>query len=314
MTTSLRLVRRAFTLIELLVVIAIIGVLIGLLLPAVQKVREAANRTKCQNNLKQLGLAAHNCQVTHGNLPPAHGRFPTATTAGRFGSLFFHLLPFVEQDSLYQQSWTTTGPYGTAPCNFIPPGYYCGTIGQVSAPRVFVCPSDPSIASGGFTSATFPNWGYWTATSYAGNWQVFGNNGTTPPMAWQNYPDLGKSFLDGTTNTILFAEKYTTARGSLNGQDAWENGLNNFIAVFAVTIPYQNYSSDGSFAPPPAMFQVQPNPYQTVCDGRLASTPHPAMNACFGDGSVRTLAASIDPNTVWWPLLTPSGGETLPEF
>jgi prepilin-type processing-associated H-X9-DG protein len=177
-----------------------------------------------------------------------------------------------------------------------------------------MCPTDPSIVNGGFSGCTSPNWGYWTATSYAGNWQVFGNNGTTSPQAWQNYPELNRTFADGTSNTILLAEKYTTARGNLNGQDAWENGLNNFIAAFAVTIPYTNYSSDGGPAPPPAMFQVQPNPYQTACDGRLASTPHAAMNVCFADGSVRTLAGSINPNAVWWALLTPAGGEVLPDY
>src|SRR5438445_11812251 len=107
MLTVRWLKKRAFTLIELLVVIAIIGVLVGLLLPAVQKVREASNRLKCQNNLKQLAIAVHHFESTHGTMPPYQGVYPrfkgsvNVNNTEVYGGWFVHLLPYVEQNNLY---------------------------------------------------------------------------------------------------------------------------------------------------------------------------------------------------------------------
>src|SRR5438445_12408452 len=146
--------RSGFTLIELLVVIAIIGVLISLLLPAVQKVREAANRTECLNNLKQIGLALHNYHDTHKTLP--FGKSPNFV-ASRPGSAPYarwsahsQLLPYIEQDNLYRSidfSWPPETPGMGGVINFMPawqnPARQNADASRTVVP-IYICPSDPA--------------------------------------------------------------------------------------------------------------------------------------------------------------------------
>ncbi|MGL4553594.1 MAG: DUF1559 domain-containing protein, partial [Gemmataceae bacterium] len=178
--------RRAFTLIELLVVIAIIAILIGLLLPAVQKVREAAARMQCSNNLKQLGLAAHNCNDSQGRLPPQAATFGGAY----YGPLFFHLLPYIEQDNVFKTAnWLDTagavGGAGPATATTVNVGVIWPTWSSVNIGnrtwlrqtrvKTYQCPSDSTLGNGLD----------WTPgdSSYAGNFLVFGGvaNLTTAP-------------------------------------------------------------------------------------------------------------------------------------
>jgi prepilin-type N-terminal cleavage/methylation domain-containing protein len=247
--------KRGFTLIELLVVIAIIGILIALLLPAVQKVREAANRAKCSNNLKQLGIAAHAHNDSQQRLPPAYG-WNTATGGrpsvvggqGSFGTVFFQLLPYVEQEPLKNATRKTIAagieehPYHN--------------LALVKAPgqsiKTFVCPSDPSVGSDGLLGLTYSNppgpsndtgTGNWGGCSYAANAQVFARTTPTkyvvsnPPntqvqsggdlTSWFNAPTVSASLQDGTANTILFAEKYGQCKQNsplLDGGSAWGFG------------------------------------------------------------------------------------------
>ncbi len=193
----------AFTLIELLVVIAIIAILIALLVPAVQKIREAASRTQSINNLKQIGLAIHSCHDTYKILPTTRGVFPTAqpdsnqwsgkdVAPSLMGTMHYHLTPFIEQKNVWVQthtdSWRDSANNGRAD-TVIP---------------VYLSPLDPSTQLHGGIAT---DWGNRAQTSYASNWHAFGGGWGED---WQN---PGKAripafFPDGTSNVIAFIERY----------------------------------------------------------------------------------------------------------
>src|SRR5262245_42871015 len=192
---------RGFTLIELLVVIAIIAILIGLLLPAVQKVREAAGRMESGNNLKQIGIAIHNCHDTYNKLPTIRGAFPRQYSQAEgwdnvqriptaFGTMHHFLLPYIEQGAAFKRSdtysWKDTGAGGSADL----------------VVKTYIARNDPSLPADGKT------WFNRGATSYSSNWHAFGGG-------WgQDWQIAGKakmpaSFPDGTSNTIAFLERYS---------------------------------------------------------------------------------------------------------
>ncbi|OWK41926.1 hypothetical protein FRUB_04004 [Fimbriiglobus ruber] len=214
----------------MLVVIAIIAILIGLLLPAVQKVREAASRLTCGNNLKQIGLAVHSYHDANGFLPPAwngysvsmSGRATPATpkTGMLPGTLHFYILPYIEQTALFQLATT---PYGS-----MTPGVYTTSI------KTYLCPSD---ASRGVTQ----NYSNTTAgfTNYSDNLMVFDPN---------KPGQLTTIMVDGTSNTVMFGERYQTCAlnsGSFT-QSLWAQypgGQSSPLAISSLVADQPAYAS-----------------------------------------------------------------------
>lgn len=307
--------RSAYTLIELLVVIAIIAVLIAMLLPAVQKVREAANRTACANNLKQMGLALQAYQSAISRLPPEYGY--TGNDAGDYGTLFFHMLPYCEQTNPFEDAYTAGGPsvtYWGLEFEKLT-GHDLRTSGiEGTFVKVYVCPSDVTAA------LVNPDWG-WSGGSYGGNFRVFGNltgtetvtvsDGVTSPNVanWQGSASIPESFSDGTSTTLLLAEKIGICDtsgvypdGDVGGGNMWTRWdyLDYWQPTFAAFI-----TGAGS------LFQVHPLPYTHggPCNPVLAQSLHTGgMNSCLADGSVRFLSGGMSGSN-WWALCTPAGGD-----
>jgi type II secretory pathway pseudopilin PulG len=294
-------------LIELLVVIAIIAILIGLLLPAVQKVREAAARMQCSNNLKQIGIATHNINDAQHGLPPVaapDGWTPTTLAGAAYNgapyTYFSWLLPYIEQDNIFKAM--TRGP--------VPPGGYCG--GQYfQVIKTYLCPSDPTTAAG-LSQTTYGGANGFAVGNYTANYLVFGNpNASGDTACVQGRSVLPASVPDGLSQTIFFAEAYGSC-GSSGGP--------SFAAASLwadSTLPWRpilcHNSADKSVAhgyAPCFLFQVQPREF-IDCDPSRGQSAHTGgTNVCLGDGSIRFVSAAISVTT-WANACDPRDGNPL---
>jgi prepilin-type N-terminal cleavage/methylation domain-containing protein/prepilin-type processing-associated H-X9-DG protein len=326
--------RRAFTLIELLVVIAIIATLIALLLPAVQKVREAAARTQCQNNLKQIGLALHNYHDANQALPGIG-----QTTATNY-SVIYHTLPFVEQDNLRRL--------------FIPDQplfFFSGTStlnpAQQPAARtvvpLFLCPSDAQpLTYTNYNSAILAGLNY-MSNGGSGEGVGYDTRFPTNGVFWAGSRVALTAITDGTSNTMLMAEalrghgsdttgpqpaaprrqasSMTGVAHTISGQPGHSPPLTEALCATSTKWVGDRGISWMWGQGPKSTFtaRLRPNGPEHDCSSNgigifKASSSHPGgVNVALGDGSVRFVRDSI-PLTTWRALATRAGGEVVGDY
>jgi prepilin-type N-terminal cleavage/methylation domain-containing protein len=336
--------RRAFTLIELLVVIAIIAILIALLVPAVQKVREAASRTQCQNNLKQIALACHGYHDAHKHLPP--GANVRSGASDMFDTWewretgFVHLLPYVEEEPLYKMYDFSIGPGGVdgAPAGGTNPQ---NAVKQVVV--VFVCPTDipahtfkKQSPRDGHTDA--PDSGPSPLSSYCFNtgrqWGASYDNFFARSLAKRDLTKVGPfsaasrtrltDITDGTSNTFLAGE---TAQDDTATPDTTTILTYNWNETsFAPILNNGRVHSMWIEADHHCMRSTEREAFRSIKDCVDAGN-HPkscryffggqhtgGTNMALADGSIRLVSTGVSLTAVWQPLGTMNGGETIPGF
>jgi prepilin-type N-terminal cleavage/methylation domain-containing protein/prepilin-type processing-associated H-X9-DG protein len=332
--------RSGFTLIELLVVIAIVGVLVALLLPAVQKVREAASRSTCTNHLKQLGLALHHYHDRGGNFPssmqPKTWPGDPSLPAYFFSwSVWTELLPYLEQDALYRTMDLTYPLYVKGFPGFVvsPPNQFAAS----QTLRILLCPADKQMpVSSGYGVKDFGPTNY---VACGGT----GTNGGSPYLAdgvfFANSKTRLSELTDGTSHTVLVSES-TLGDGAENASGSPIPGDPRTMYAYIGPQPldvaacqaaklwnftnrrgfqwvsgeyrcaaYNHYFPPNHVDPDCFTYSVDPATVYTTLGWRGARSRHPGgVNVTLGDGSTRYVANSID-LAAWRALATRSGGE-----
>jgi prepilin-type N-terminal cleavage/methylation domain-containing protein/prepilin-type processing-associated H-X9-DG protein len=324
----------AFTLIELLVVIAIIGILIALLLPAVQKVRGAAARVQCSNNLKQIGLALHNYHDAYGTLPSAHYETcPPGTKTGHHdGCLYYSgwaidILPFIEQDNLYRMYDKTApnlSPENAAVVKMQVKVFTCPSdtrAGMILLPETI--PPDGNVQKDPFIPYMTGSYKVMTGVGHPSNSDTFGG-------FWDEVQDANKYFAagkgafhgdgysglqpeslasitDGTSNTIFAGERHTTTHPTRG--PFWADTFNLYnsgAAYLGINTIYLQPDYDAC-----ANLHGYNANYCKYGWGSLHAGGN--INFLFGDGHVRGIPATID-NNIFAALASIAGGEVVPDF
>ncbi len=305
----MRAIRRGFTLIELLVVIAIIAILIALLLPAVQQAREAARRSQCKNNLKQLGLALHNYHDTHNVFPPgyqtgASGGWRSSDTPkpDNQSGPGMHTLPFIDQAPLYnliaaRQKVAVAGPWhldtGT------------GSLSELAKTIIpaHICPSDPM----GGINTKMSNFG-------KSNYVPSGGSNTAPinttanGIFFRNSSIRMRDITDGTSNTILYGEKSTQAPVPPSN---WKGALWMGQRDSSTAVAYAEYDSMTGFYASATWSYINANELY----GRNFSSSHVGgAHFLLGDGSVRFISENTDHNNILTNLAARDDGKVIGEF
>ncbi len=329
--------RRGFSLVEVLVIAAIIAILLALMLPAIGKVRGAANRTRGMNNMRQLALGVHNYTDSNGHFPMLCDFGKGSKTGHGVASMFFEMLPYIEQDSVYKLFDAKS-----------PTTYYDSKVGAAKTNLdVFLSPDDTSAEGAVTTTAEVkvPNakepfassfTGTYATTSFAANGMVFVPEGGFPNIT------------DGTSNTLMLGERYRACKKSDKAGDTVYNlwGMGAYGAStpsFALALPSEEkyptskpaleqfvppesikdgeisgkcgskemkYSTLGKEINAPGGFQVMPNK-EGKCDPRVLQALRPnGMIVTMLDASTRMVSAKISAST-FWMAATPKGGEVL---